>query len=347
MKDGFDRLRQIDPPHALRPLTFQPNPAYSDYLKIHKVLVGQNTANELIAIGESLDKDNLPQYLVAAGSAYCEAALSLTNETALTRMGILDKANASWTKALNTQLEYLESSPHVIDPADSFRTALDLARLPLLRGIVAGDVTQSTRDEVRKETLAIAGANNVRSKLAYLDHNYDVARSHIGVGHEANFLIAADSLDSPTFVAFSSFARSDTGHYYPQQTHDIILIQQKWGTVRDIMPVEIKAATNKRARNRYSALLIRGKIHLSYNTAIVEPENMRRAFVGLHLGVPTAQENRVTKEIRTNLLEMIHLYKSGAVLGEVATGRSLLRFRDLAALHKKHPEIAGDVLARK
>lgn len=344
MHRGYDRLRQINVPKSPSTLTFTPNPAFNDYLKIHKVLVGPGTAMELINIADSLDKDILPEYLAAAGSAYCEAALAQEDAETVERMLLLDRAEASWSRALDIQLGHIDSSAHIIDPADPFRTALSLARLPLIRGIVAGDVTQHTRDEVRQETLAIAAANNVRAKLAQLDGENETAWSHMGFGHELNFLIATDSLDSPTYVGVQSFARSDSGHFYPHQTHDIMLIQQKWGKIIDILPVEIKAKADKRARNRYSALLIRGKMHLTYNVGIHEPENMRRAFCGLHIGTLTRQEQRATREIRTTLLEMIHLYKSGEVMGRIATGRSLLRFRDQAALHNEYPEVAGDLV---
>lgn len=345
---GFERLRQKDMPASTpEPLTFTPNPAFNDYLKIHKVLVGQQTAKELIRLGQSLSQETLPQYNIAAGSAFCEAALALDDEDAVDRMHLLDDAEDVWSRALDTQLAYAESNPNMVDYADPYRTALDLARLPLLRGIVAGDVTQHTRDQVRQETLAIAGANNVRTRLAIMDRDREAVASHLGLGHEANFLIAIDSLDSPTFVATSSFARSDTGHFHPHQTHDIMLFQQKWGRILDIMPVEIKAKTSRKSKNRYSALLVRGKVHLTYNVGIHDPENVRRAFVGYHLGIPSQQETKVARDIRTTLLEMIHLYKSGQALGSIATDRSLLRFRDQSALHDHHPEIAGDrVLAK-
>lgn len=349
MHQRFDRLRQLQQPSRTPgPLTFSPNPAFNDYLKIHKVLVGPQTAQELILIADSLGKDMLPQYLVAAGSAYCEAALAQEQKDATYRMGLLDNAEEVWARALDVQLTHLDSSRSMVECTDPYRTALDLARLPLLRGIIAGDVTQKTRDEVREETLAIAGANNVRTRLAIMEGDHETTASHIGLGHEANFLVAMDSLDSPTFVATSSFARSDSGHFHPHQTHDIMLFQQKWGDIIDIMPVEIKAKASRASRNRYNALLVRGKIHLTYNVGFHDPENVRRAFASYHLGVPNAKEIAVTRDIRTTLLEMIHLYKSGQTLGNVATGRSRLRFRDPAALHNSYPEIASDrLLANK
>lgn len=123
-----------------------------------------------------------------------------------------------------------------------------------------------------------------------------------------------------------------------------MLIQQKWGKVIDILPVEIKAKATRQTKNRFSALLIRGKMHLTYNVGLHEPENVRRAFSGLHLGVPTREELHAVKEIRTTVLDMVHLYRSGEVLGSVATNRSLLRFRNPAALYEEYPEIAGDLV---
>jgi hypothetical protein len=334
-------------PSASKPkeFVFQPNPAFNDYLKIHKVLVGPRTAHQLIQTAETLDKEELPQYVIAAGSAFCESALALPGEDAEFRMELLDRAEASWRRALDTQLTCAETYPALIDPADPFRTALDIARLPLLRGLVAGDVTRHTRDAVRQETLAIAAANNIRSKLAHTEGEHETACSHIGFGHELNFQIAIDSLDTPTYIATTSFARGGSGHFHPHQTHDVMLIQQKWGEILDILPVEIKAKASGRTRQRYNAMLVRGKIHMTYNVPIHEPENMRRAFAAYHLGVPARQEIPVIRDIRRTLLEMVHLYKSGQVLGSVATGRSLLRFRDLAALHQAHPEIAANKIS--
>lgn len=344
MTEGFDRLRQIELTRADNPLVFSPNPAFDDYLKMPKAIAAPEAVPELIQIAESLEKDAIPQYLVAAGSAYYEAALTQDQASTTDRMHLLDRAETSWTRALEIQLGHIESSPWTVDVADPYRTALDLARLPLMRGLVAGDITQNIRQDVRQETLAIAAANNVRGKLAHIEGDSETACSHVGFGHELNFLIAMDSLETPSYISTASLARSGSGHYHPNHTHDLMLIQQRWGRVIDIVPVEIKAKAGRTARNRYSALLIRGKMHLTYNVGYHEPETMRRAFAAVHVGTPTKEEARATRGIRANLLEMIHLYKSGEVLGNVATGKSLLRFRNPAALHDKHPEIAGDLI---
>src|SRR5207245_1409084 len=86
---------------------------------------------------------------------------------------------------------------------------------------------------------------------------------------------------SPTWFAIPAMTRSDSGHHHRQQTHDLLVIRQRWGELQNITPVEIKSAANQRDLRRYKALLVRGKLHLSVD-GLHKPEEMLDAITAVY-----------------------------------------------------------------
>ena len=52
------------------------NDSYDEYLRIHKVVVGESGASRLQGLASELETEELPTYLEAAGWAYAEAGLA-------------------------------------------------------------------------------------------------------------------------------------------------------------------------------------------------------------------------------------------------------------------------------
>ncbi len=340
---AFDKLRGPASTEFLsRSVTLHPD--YNDYLKIHKVLVGPKTAKKLESIHNNLRDEPLPRYLSVAGWAAAEAALAQPEKSASYRNALLEETNACWTKALENQLQWGYSDhAQTTEHSSSYRYALDLAHLPLLQAIVSGNITSTIRHTVAIDVLNIAEANNIQLALAIKQGDYEAVGDHIGIGHECNGLLAFHSLDSASLIAIPSSARADSGHHHPNQTHDLVVIQQKWGTIEDMTPVEIKSTVSQHDRHRYKALLVRGKMHLAVPGKYT-PDHTLKSFSALYSGDQTKQEKRITDYVRNTMLGLYWNYKKGDMLTDFASNTSTYRYRDASVVRAAYPEIAPDLI---
>lgn len=218
------------------------NDAYAHYLRMHKVLVNRSGSDLLERIGTSLEAEQHPEYLEAAGWAFAEAGLANAAEPEVTRLELLDKADESWQHALKAYdgLEYTNSPERWRDDSRPFRLALNLAYTPLMRAIVCGDATDETRHKVAHDTIAIAQLAELHMHLAE-NQGYQRAPCELyGFMHECNIMIALLLLDNPAYVPIPSSSRADNGMYNPRQTHDVSLIHQDYGTIKKVIPIEAK-----------------------------------------------------------------------------------------------------------
>lgn len=336
---AFDKLRgQASTEFLSSPIHLHQD--YNDYLKMHKILVGTATAKKLETIHTNLQSETLPRYLSVAGWAAVEAALVQPDKSASYRNDLLEGSNRCWTQALENQLQW-ERSEHkqMTEYSASYRYALDLAHLPLIQAMVSGNITDETRRKVTLDVLNIAEANAVQLSLAKQSGDLEAVGDHVGVGHECNALLAFHFLDSPSLIALPSSARADSGHHHPHQTHDLLVIQQKWGHIRDMTPIEIKSKVSQTDRLRYKALLVRGKMHLAL-VGHYSPEYTLKAFSALFNDTQTKQEHATTEYVRKTMLDLYWNYKKGEMLAGFASDSSLCRYRDASAVHAAYPEVA-------
>lgn len=339
-RSAFDALRSPPESRPTDTVRFSPHPAFEQYLRIHKVLVGASTAKTLERIHAELADQSLPRYLGAAGWAAAEAALAQPQAPTTHRNNLLAAAGNCWERALESQLTYNAREGHPLaEHSAPYRTALDLAHLPLLQAMVSGNVTPSIQTSVARDVLNIAEANIVQLNLAMQAGDLSAVSDHSGVGHEANALLAFHSFDSPGLLAIPSSSRGGSGHYHREQTHDLLVIRQKWGTVLDMTPAEIKSSASNNDRKRYKSLLIRGKIHLSV-VGKYAPEYTLAAFSAYFNGSQTTEERRITDHARRTVMDLYWLYKRGRLLGEVATSRSPHQYRDPTHVRDAYPELA-------
>ena len=316
---------------------FSPHPSYEQYLKIHKVLVGPRTAVTLEKIHEDLSSESLPRYLSAAGWAAAEAALAQDTVPTKHRLRLLDAAVDCWDRAARNQMFLNQSEKvHLAEYSAPYRAALDIATEPLLRGIVLGNVTGKVLDDVFEDCLAIANANAAEYTDALANGDHERIAEHSGFVYECNALLALNRLKMKTWFAVPAFARSDSGHHHPEQTHDLSVIRQKWGVIKGITPVEIKAAANARAKRRYKALLVRGKMHLS-TPGKYPPTETLGAINAVHLGNASRDQMKLAEQASVTLIDMLRDYRAGEVLGGIATERSVTAFRSNALVVARHP----------
>lgn len=248
--------------------SFDHNAAYGRYFRIQKVLVGEKGAQELVKIANQLEGSTHPNFLSVAGSAYLEAALCWQSQTAEYRHHLVDRAEAAWRQAMEEQATNPVFHPEyeLTEHSDLYRTARDIAFTPLARAIIDGDVSEKVREQVFADVLSIAEQAVVAQRQASQETT-EMERSLIlsdfsGFLHECNCLLAFLYRNDPQRVPFPSTSRAGSGLEYVKDTHDIMLIHQKWGTIHRATPIEVKGSGQSREYSRYNALIVRGKSHL-------------------------------------------------------------------------------------
>lgn len=349
---GYDTLQTPDTQNDthIHPLdkTFAPNKAYDEYFKIHKVFVGETGGATLEDIGNRLEDEWLPRYLDAAGWAFAESALTQKNLPSVERMRLMEQANRAWERGLRSQQEFddEEHREWLSDYTDSFRLALNLAYAPLMQSVIAGNVTESTRERIFADTLAIAQLSVIQLDLAQKNQNVDAIADHVGFQYECNALLALLYLNNPNYVPIPSSARAGSGYDYRDQTHDISLIHQRWGKIHRVTPVEIKAAASLRDRQRYKALIVRGKMHLSVEGKH-RPQDTLEAFASVYEGNPTPESMRIVTHASSTVQDLLVLYQKGEEVDSFKKIHSDTRFHDTAHVVKKYIELSPHLRKNK
>lgn len=337
---AYDVLSESVDTSVMEGYEFAANPAYEKYLRMQKVLVGRSGAEEVEQIYHGLKNELLPTYLAAAGSAAIEASLVRTDKPVDVRLGLLRGAAGCLIRAIRNQraLDTL-GEEHFKDTVVAHRVALDLATLPLLEGIVFGAVRPATSKQVYEDCLNVAQSNAVQINLAKRSQNIQALGDHVGVGYECNALLAFNRIQSNTWFMIPALGRADSGYHHRQQTHDMLVVHQKWGEIQSMTPVEIKASASRRDRERYKALLVRGKMHLSVEGRH-QPETTLAALSATHEGTANVVEEHDTNTVTHNITGMVRDYYAGEDLIEVASPRSRLKFHDNSVVVLNHAGLA-------
>ncbi len=319
--------------------TYLENEVYHRYLRMHKVALGVSGAKELQVIGRQLENESAPLYLDAAAWAYAEAGLTDTSIGAVERVAAVTRAEELWMQALQTNIALQADGEMEFfdDPVDSYRYALPLAFSPLMKSIIVGNVTPAIRQQALKDTISFAAASAEEIEQYFAAGDVSKASTFVGLLHELNALATLLYLDDPRYIPMPSTARADTGYYHREQTHDIMVINQHWGKIQKIIPIEIKSKASGRDRRRYKALLVRGKMHLAVRGH--NPIETARSYQSLLEGTASIDDMVDTERMATDLREMLRLYQQGYTPQSLAV-KSLTRFHKSASLEKAHPEIA-------
>lgn len=325
--------------HPINHRTYLEHPIFDQYLKMHKVTTGISGAKELEVIGRQLETEYMPLYKDAAAWAYAEAGLIDTSLSALERVRHVVRAEELWEEAARIELA-IQSSPYgefFDEPSAPYRYALPLAFSPLLKALIVGNVTPTLRQQSFVDTVSFGTAVAHEIGRYRQEGNVSSANLFVGLQHELNALSTLLYLDDPRYIPFPSTARADTGYYHPEQTHDIMVVHQHWGTIRKVIPMEIKAKASRRDRRRYKSLLVRGKMHLVSNGT--DPNQTAQSYGRLVDGSADIHDLVDVERIATDLREMLRLYQQGITPESLAV-RSLTKFQESRSLQKAHPEIA-------
>jgi len=315
------------------------NPTFDSYLQMPKTLVNSEGAEKLIEIGDELVNETMPRFLDAAGWAFAEAGLALSDDSAERRIELVKKAEAVWRRALVNDLnlgrKYNEE--WTANENMSHRLAMNLAYSPLIKSIIVGNVTDVIRTSVMRDTTALATDSARVMDELYTHGNVKASEMHFGFLFEANALMTLLNMDDARYIALPSTARADSGYYHSAQTHDISIINQHWGEIRKVIPVEIKSHSTRKQRERYQALLIRGKMHLSVKDH--DPRSTVKVFQSIIDGTASEKDITSIESMSAKLRDMLRLYQKGITSEGIATN-SLTRFYNADKAAEVYPELS-------
>lgn len=291
------------------------HPTYRKYLLMHKICLGRKGADDLEAVAGILSQEVDPLFLSAAASAYLEAGIIRCDDaSAEQKCQLADSAEALWEKALYYE-DWLEEreigngSPQDVDDiTEPYRIATNLACLPMVRSLFEGDVRREAIDESIESLLNLGSLTTKQLDIAEREGLYRNAAQYTGFYHEINTLIALLYRRDPKFIAIPSFHRADTGYFYPEQTHDIELISQHYGTVRTILPIEVKARIERRSRRRYRSLIIGGQAHLQLSEWL-DPNITRTAYQNAFEGEPCDADAYIVNSTQLAISSLLARYK--------------------------------------
>lgn len=329
---------------AYNHMVYLDNPTYSKYLKMNKVLVGNKGAGELIDIGDALATESLPRYLDTAGWAYAEASLAGNDLSATRKVELVQQAEECWSYALRSykHLESGEESEWFVEDPTEFRLAINLAYAPLLKSLAIGNVTDAVRERTFADTLAIAQLAAVHMELAVKEADQESISAFSGFLHECNALLAFLYMDDPRYIPLPSSARADSGYYHPEQAHDITLLNQHWGRIKNVIPIEIKAAASANDRRRYKALIIRGKMHLHLGmNGNHDPRQTLDAFADMYEdeGAASRSAYLTVMTVAATAKRLVSLYRSGHELADLSL-RGVTHFHDKERVVTEYPELS-------
>lgn len=314
------------------------NPTYDRYLHIHKVVVGESGAGQLKTIADELNNETLPVFLDAAGWAYAEAGLASHTSSTVERVSLVNKAENAWSRSLVNRLSITEAYgvEYQYDDNEGHRIALNLAYAPLMKSIIVGNVSPNIMRQTLRDTAEIAQDSRQSLERAYERNDKDAIAFHKGFLFEASALMAMLYMEDPRYVPLPATARADSGYYHRSQTHDISIINQHWGEIKKVIPVEIKSSASRKDKRRYKALIIPGKMRLSVGS--VNSSDTADAFYDLSQGTATIHQCMAIEQLTTQLREMLRLYQQGMSVEGLAMN-SLTRFHDSKTVASQYPEL--------
>lgn len=225
------------------------------YMLIHKRPVGPKTAERLFSLYEELTKTQEPRTQYMAGWTALEASMVGTHLSGDERARLVDAAQESWEFALQLQREYSAESAWRKNTAPStigeYRIATALMSTDVFRELPYGKPSLQTIADMHHKMVDLLALNDQDMRTARLYGNEGRAANHKGLAFELMTMCALNRMYSSKLIATPSFARSDSGLYYPEQTHDVQCVYLKWGEVAEVIPSEVKSRLSGKFLARY------------------------------------------------------------------------------------------------
>lgn len=338
---GFEAL-SVPPLEVLRGLEGAGSQAFNRYIAIHKVFVGQHGASQLVGLSSQLQDTDTPDHLVAAGWAATEAALILGRQDDVLGDQLLHIAGGAWLRAIAHQRWINAQDKHPLaDHTVQFRSATDIAFLPIFHELIGGGVQNRTLRTVFGDVLNIAQLGGVMANLAVAEGRMDVAGVLRGFGYEINAILAYNRRRSGQWFALPASSRADSGVYHREQTHDIVVVHHRQGAIIDAVPIEMKGTASRRQRARYLSLLIRSKLHLSL-PGQHHPEQILAAITADYEGNASVEELALVTKVSQTIYNMVGDYLRGQPHDNMSGVRSVTTFREKGRVIQRYSGLTVD-----
>jgi hypothetical protein len=137
-----------------------------------------------------------------------------------------------------------------------------------------------------------------------------------------------------------SSTRAGSGYDYRDQTHDISVIHQRWGKIHRITPIEIKSAASLRDKQRYKALIVRGKMHLSVEGKY-DPRETLNAFTAIYEGLSSPDDVRIADHASSTTHDLLVLYQKGDEIEDFKKIHSHTTFHNTTHVTQKYQELSA------
>jgi len=293
-------------------LGYLEHPLYERYMRLPKGLVTPHEAPVLQEVHEGLSGEQATRFLFAGGWAAAEAAIVMrgVRNNQKVRERLVEGAADAWLRAHDRVVAVGRAGQETNDHyALKERVELALASIPLLEGMVAGDVRVRTLDQVADDYLQI-GVGNVACSRAKRQSGDELrAVFHEGLSYEIVALLGLNDRLTTRRFAMPSTARNDSGYHSSKLTHDLMIINQRVGQIESVIPVEVKSKMTRMNRKRYKALIVDSHVMDVLHTG--DPGSIIDLFARVYAGDGSEADREGVDTMVQELWTMVAQYTSG------------------------------------
>lgn len=288
------------------------------YYGMPKDFVGHQEADVLFGMYERLREVDMFGYQFAAASAAAESGLMGTYLTPEERHFRIHCADQAWQAAAKLFLEKHAESGWSESHLESIPDRVEMNRLfvPVYHDLVDENVREVTLARTHHRLIKL-GLRNLRMH-DYAEQEMDVPGFVMrrGLGYELGTIMTITRLNCPSFFAIPASARADHGAFYPEETHDVRLIRQSWGSIEQCIPYEVKP-NDGLTRDRYRSAFVRGRVELMMPSA-TQPLDLALYMEEEENGTISAEHYAELNEITSRVLRQAVDYTNSLSLGDKA-----------------------------
>lgn len=301
--------------------------AVNHYYSLEKQLIDESDALKLAESRNRFDPGNSIHHNSVAGWMSAEAALVGTDLDKSLRHNLLIDAKKDWQRALEIEVSSKSSRElHRIAlmTPEEIRLQSTIASSIVMESLINEDLDRNTREAYYEKLLYLG----VKASEGYEyfedtppDHQEDTSarENYIGIAHETNAMLILARLKSPSLTCIPALPRSDSGKHYPRKTHDLQVLNTKWGSIRNSLGIEVKTTPKEEHFQRYDAVLIGGTLHL-HPDHLRDPSYLTELLVKDHKQILSGDERISLDTITGNVVHSIrHGFRSTPQCRDVAT----------------------------
>jgi hypothetical protein len=330
-REGAEQERHTD---------YLEHPLYARYMQLPKALLPPRKAGILEEVYDGLSREGAGKLLFAGGWAAAEAAIVMRNAPLSARQRLIEGAAEVWARAYE-RTRAIQATGREKD--DHFclkeRVELALASLPLIEGIVVGQVSKSAVETSLDAYITIGQSNNAFGLRKSAEGDDKRGSFHKGLSYEILALLGLNKDLSTRRFAIPATARSDSGYFSPRFTHDLMVVRQRSEELKSVVPVEIKTRASKHDKKRYRALIIDGDAMDVIEAG--EPGPLIDLLAQVTQGAGTDNEREKADVLTKRLWKMAAQYSAGNTL-KTGSKDTIFHFHDSSKVRLGNHALYGE-----